>query len=149
MNGKAEISVTIAVLLLLIVVTFGGATFYIWYSSYLSEAGARTEKTPTPGTTIASIIDVGNDQNTLYVTIRNNENHGNLVVPITGHVIGPRGEEGTESTLVGDEVTIGPKETGIAIISADDLKIGITYYVVVEIDYQGTAYVLMQLYVPV
>ena len=149
MNRKCEVSVTVVILLLLVVVVFGGATLYIWYTNYLSEAEAHVEETPTPGTEMASIINIGNDNNTFYVTIRNNNARDDITVPVAGHVIGPKEGASQPCSLTGAAVIIQPRESGVAEIVFNDLRKGVTYYIVIEIKYDGTPYAIMQLYTAV
>lgn len=153
MNKKAEVSTTVVILLLLLVATFGGTAFYIWYTNYLKKSQASIDQ--VPAVEVATIINIGNDKNTLYVTIRNNKFHGNVTVRDTpGHVVlGVYKGSGSYPCHLSETITIKPKESDVAVIPVDecgfDLEIGTTYYVVIEIEHDGKAYNIMQYYTPV
>jgi|GEM_PF-2490765 len=156
MNKKCEVSVTVVILLLLLVATFGGTAFYIWYTNYLKEQEASVDQVPPID--VATIIDIGSDQNTFYVTIRNNK-FQDITVPKKGHVVGVyKGTGSCPRELVLEEgvegITIKPKESGVAIISMIDSEdkcgfrmiSGTTYYIVIEVIYEGNAFNIMQYY---
>jgi len=153
MNRKSEVSVTVVILLLLLIVTFAGTTFYIWYTNYLKEQEASVDQ--VPAVEVATIIDIGNDKNTLYVTIRNNKFHGDVTVTNeNGHVVlGVYKGTGSYPCHLSETVTIGPKKSDVAVIPINEcgfeLEIGTTYYVVIEIEHDGKAYNIMQYYTPV
>ena len=143
MNKKAEVSTTVVILLLLLVVTFSGTFFYIWYTNYLKEQEASVDQVPPID--VATIIDIGSDQNTFYVTIRNNK-FQDITVPKDGHVVGVyKGSGSTPCSLNGDAFTIKPKESGVATIPFN-VKSGTTYYIVIEVIYEGNAFNIMQYY---
>jgi hypothetical protein len=145
MNKKCEVSVTVVILLLLLLATFAGTTFYIWYTNYLKESQSSIEHVPP--IEVATIIDIGSDKNTLYVTVRNNR-FQDITVPKEGHVVGIyKGSGSTPCSLEGDEFTIKPKKSGVVTIPFD-VKSGTTYYIVIEVVYEGTAFNIVQYYTP-
>lgn len=145
MNKKSEVSVTVVILLLLLLATFAGTTFYIWYTNYLKES--QTSIDQVPPIEVATIIDIGSDQNTFYVTVRNNK-FQDITVPKAGHVVGVyKGSGSTPCFLEGDEFTIKSKESGVATIPFD-VKSGTTYYIIIEVVYEGTSYMIVQYYTP-
>ncbi|MEA1994155.1 MAG: hypothetical protein U9N35_07185 [Euryarchaeota archaeon] len=148
MNKKAEISVTVTVLLLLAVATFGGATFYIWYTNYLRQSEAEAEGKPLPGESIATIMNIGNDTKTLYVTIRNNEYNANMTIPVEGHVVGEKESSTTHSCNATEEVMIEPRKRRVVEIQVNDLRLGAEYYILIEIECKGNAYMIRQNYTP-
>ncbi|MCK4432541.1 MAG: hypothetical protein KAV48_01280 [Methanomicrobia archaeon] len=143
MNKKCEVSVTVVILLLLLLATFAGTTFYIWYTNYLKEQQASVDQVPP--IEVATIIDIGSDQNTFYVTVRNNK-FQDITVPKEGHVVGVyKGSGSTPCSLEGDEFTLTSKESGVATIPFD-VKSGTTYYIIIEVVYEGTSYMIVQYY---
>jgi len=142
MNRKSEVSVTVVILLLLLLATFAGTTFYIWYTNYLKQQQASVDQIPP--IEVATIMDIGSDQNTFYVTVRNNK-FQDITVPKNGHVIGVYKGTGSTPCSLDDAFTIKPKESGVATIPFN-VNSGTTYYVVIEVIYEGRAFNIMQYY---
>ena len=153
MNKKCEVSTTVVILLLLLVATFSGTFFYIWYTNYLKKSQASIDQ--VPAVEVATIINIGNDKNTLYVTIRNNKFHGDVTVTNEdGHVVlGVYKGSGSYPCHLSETIKIKPKKSDVAVIPVDEcgfeLEIGTTYYVVIEIEHDGKVYNIMQYYTPV
>ena len=150
MNKKSEISVTITILLLLLVVTFAGTFFYIWYTNYLKES--ETSLGVVPPEQIGTILDIVNDQNTFYVTIRNNTAE-NIIVLKDGPVVGVYKGSGSYPCPLSDDLVIKPKQSGVAVISTTgifELKPGTTYYISLELKKEGedAIYTILQYYTP-
>jgi len=153
MNKKSEISVTVVILLLLLVVTFAGTFFYIWYTNYLKEQEASVDQ--VPAVEVATIVDIGSDKNTLYVTVRNNK-FQDITIPKEGHVVGVYKGSGSCPRSISEAFTIKPKKSGVVILPMDDSETacgfkfisGTTYYVVIEVIYEGKAYDIVQYYTP-
>jgi len=143
MNKKCQVSTTVVILLLLLLVTFAGTTFYIWYTNYLKKSETSIDQ--VPAIEVATIMDIGNDKNTFYVTVRNNK-FQDITVPKSGHVIGVyKGSGSTPCSLSTDPLTIKPKESGVATIPFN-VKSGTKYYIVIEVIYEGKSFAIMQYY---
>ncbi len=138
MNKKCEVSVTVTVLLLLAVATFGGTLIYIWYTNYLKETGSDIKQVPP--SQMASIVDLATDQSTVYVTIRNNTGHP-IKILAASPVVGKVGGSGSHSCpLEGGDVEIPGEEMDVAVVPVGpecgiELVHGMQYYISIEVQY--------------